>query len=65
MDLNQAVIARHRRVPLPAPVPGDGATVTRQLDAALASAGFKLSRGLFEELSRRKPGRSSAAERQP
>src|SRR6185437_12333327 len=56
MDLNQAVIVRHRRVPLPAPVPGNGATVTRQLDAALASAGFKLSRGLFEELSRRETG---------
>jgi hypothetical protein len=56
MDLNQAVIARHRRVPLPAPVPGDGATATRQLDAALTSAGFKLSRGLLEELSRRETG---------
>ncbi len=50
MDLNQAVIARHRRVPLPAPVPGDGAAVTRrQLDAALAPAGFRPSRGLFED----------------
>jgi hypothetical protein len=56
MNLNQAVIARQRRVPLPAPVPGDGATATRQLDAALMSAGFKLSRDLFEELSRRETG---------
>ena len=56
MDLNQAVIARHGRVPLPEPVPGNGATVARQLDAALVSAGFKLSRDLFEELSRRETG---------
>jgi hypothetical protein len=56
MDLNQAVIARRMRVPLPEPAPGDGAAVTRQLDAALVSAGFKLSRELFEELSRRDTG---------
>ena len=56
MDLNQAVIARRGRVPLPEPVPGNGAVVTRQLDAALMSAGFKLSRDLFEELSRRETG---------
>ena len=56
MDLNQAVIARRGRVPLPEPAPGDGAAVTRQLDAALMSAGFKLSRDLLEELSRREAG---------
>jgi hypothetical protein len=56
MDLNQAVIARRGRVPLPEPAPGDGAVVTRQLDAALTSAGFKLSRELFEDLSRRETG---------
>ena len=56
MDLNQAVIARRRRVPLPEFAPGDGAVVTRQLDAALMSAGFKLARELFEELSRRETG---------
>jgi hypothetical protein len=56
MDLNQAVIARRRRVPLPEFAPGDGAVVTRQLDAALMSAGFKLSRDLLEELSRRDTG---------
>ncbi len=28
MDLNQAVIARRRRVPLPEFAPGDGAVVT-------------------------------------
>ena len=43
MDLNQAVIARRGRVPLPESAPGDGAAVTRQLDAALMSAGFRLS----------------------
>lgn len=56
MDLNEAVIARRRRVPLPEPVPGDGAVVVRQLDAALVSAGFKLSRGLFEDLAAREAG---------
>jgi stress response protein SCP2 len=56
MDLNEAVIARTRRVPLPASVPGDGSSVARQLDAALMSAGFKLSRALFENLSARETG---------
>lgn len=56
MNLTEALIARTRRVPLPSPVTGDGAAVTRQLDAALVSAGFKLSRGLFEELSSREAG---------
>lgn len=56
MDLNEAVITRRRRVPLPVPVPGDGVVVTRQLDAALASAGFKLSRDLFEDLAAREAG---------
>ena len=56
MDLNEAVITRHRRVPLPEPVPGNGVVVTRQLDAALASAGFKLSRELFADLSAREAG---------
>jgi hypothetical protein len=51
MDLNEAVITRRRRVPLPEPVPGDALVVVRQLDAALASAGFKLSRDLFEDLA--------------
>jgi hypothetical protein len=52
MDLNQAVITRRMRVPLPEAAHGDGAAVTRQLDAALVSAGSKLSRELFEDLSR-------------
>ena len=56
MDLNEAVIVRRRRVPLPEPVPGDGVVVARQLDAALVSAGFKLSRGLFEDLAARENG---------
>jgi hypothetical protein len=56
MDLNEAVIARTRRVPLPEAVPGDGSAVTRQLDAALASAGGKLSRELFADLSAREAG---------
>jgi hypothetical protein len=56
MDLNEAVIARTRRVPLPEAVPGDASAVTRQLDAALVSAGFKLSRELFADLSAREAG---------
>ena len=56
MDLNEAVIVRRRRVPLPEPVPGDGVVVARQLDAALVSAGFKLSRDLFEDLAARETG---------
>jgi hypothetical protein len=56
MDLNEAVIARTRRVPLPEAVPGDGAAVTRQLDAALVTAGCKLSRELFADLSAREAG---------
>lgn len=56
MDLNEAVIARRRRVPLPESVPGDGVVVARQLDAALVLAGFKLSRELFEDLGAREAG---------
>jgi len=56
MDLNEAVIARTRRVPLPEAVPGDGSAVARQLDAALVTAGCKLSRELFADLSARDAG---------
>lgn len=56
MDLNEAVIARRLRVPLPEAVPGNGAVVARQLDAALAPGGFKLSRDLFEDLAARETG---------
>jgi hypothetical protein len=56
MDLTEAVIARTRRVPLPERVPGDGSAAARQLDAALASEGFKLSRDLFADLSAREAG---------
>lgn len=60
IDLAEAVIARRHRVPLPG-VPGsgasgDGAPVARQLDAALTSAGFKLSRDLLNDLSSRPAG---------
>jgi hypothetical protein len=58
MDLTQAVIARTRRVPLPERIAGDGSAVARQLDAALVSAGFKLSRDLFAELCSRDPGQA-------
>jgi stress response protein SCP2 len=55
-EVTQAVIARTRRVPLPEAVRGNGQAMTRQLDAALASAGFKLSRALAEDLSARETG---------
>jgi hypothetical protein len=56
MNLNEAVISRTRRLPLPAPVAGDGAAASRQLDAALVSAGFKLSRDLLCDLAGRDAG---------
>lgn len=56
IDLTEAIIARRHRVPLPEPEPGDGASAARQLDAALMSAGFKLSRDLFADLSSRGAG---------
>lgn len=55
-NLTEAVIAKTRRVPLPEAEPGDGAGVTRQLDAVLASAGWKLSRDLIGDLSARSTG---------
>ena len=54
--LTEAVIVRSRRVPLPESIPGDGSAVARQLDAALLSAGFKLSRDLLADLSGRDAG---------
>jgi hypothetical protein len=56
MDLTEAVIARTRRVPLSECAPGDGSVVARQLDAALLSEGFTLSRDLFADLSAREAG---------
>ncbi|MGW1509359.1 hypothetical protein [Streptomyces sp. NPDC002394] len=53
--LERLVVRHTRRLPLPAASAGggDGAAAARQFDAALMSAGFKLSTGLLEELSRR------------
>lgn len=58
IDLTEAVIARRHRVPLPEAGNGDSAPVARQLDAALMSAGFKLSRDLFTGLSRLPAGQA-------
>ncbi|KAB2368202.1 TerD family protein [Actinomadura montaniterrae] len=49
--LERLVIARTLRVPVPEGGPGAGAAAARQFDAALMSAGFKLSRDLMERLS--------------
>ncbi|QIQ01561.1 TerD family protein [Streptomyces liangshanensis] len=47
-----SLVVRHtRRVPVPEGPAGDGAAAARQLDAALASAGFKLSAELLDRLS--------------
>ncbi len=52
------IIQRTLRVPAPTGPAGDGAVVARQLDAALLSAGFKLSGPLLAHLS----GLATAAE---
>ncbi|MFJ3504848.1 hypothetical protein [Streptomyces sp. NPDC090135] len=49
--LERLVVRHTRRVPVPAGPAGDGAGAVRQLDAALATAGFKLSADLFDALS--------------
>ncbi|WP_173094691.1 TerD family protein [Actinomadura verrucosospora] len=49
--LESLVISRTLRVPAPAGGPGAGGAAARQLDAALMSVGFKLSRNLMEWLS--------------
>jgi hypothetical protein len=53
--LEELVIAKTHRVPLPEGPEGDAATEARQLDAALMSAGFKLSGDLLAALSHRSP----------
>lgn len=50
-----AVIRKTLRVPAVTGPGGDGSAVARQLDAALMSVGFKLSKDLLEHLSERDP----------
>ncbi|MFI6519689.1 hypothetical protein ACIBF1_29305 [Spirillospora sp. NPDC050679] len=51
------LVLRHtRRVCVPPGPEGDGAALARRFDAALMTAGFKLSGGLLETLSARDPG---------
>ncbi|WP_221361626.1 hypothetical protein [Streptomyces beigongshangae] len=50
-DLDALVIRHTHRIPSPKGAAGQGATAARQFDAALASAGFKLSARLLERLS--------------
>ncbi|MER7949595.1 hypothetical protein ABTY59_19615 [Streptomyces sp. NPDC096079] len=54
--LERLVVRHTRRLPLPAATAGNGRApgngAARRLDAALMSVGFKLSAGLFDELSR-------------
>ncbi|MFJ2901400.1 hypothetical protein [Streptomyces sp. NPDC087212] len=49
--LAELVVRHTRRIPLPAGNAGQGSVVARQFDAALMSAGFKLSAELLEHLS--------------
>jgi hypothetical protein len=49
--LEALIITRASRLPLPQGLAGDGSVATRQLDAALMSVGWKLSRELMEHLS--------------
>ncbi|MEV0297096.1 TerD family protein [Nocardia sp. NPDC050710] len=51
MHVEEIVIRRTHRVPVPDGPLGDGATAVRQLDAVLMSIGFKLSDDLFTQLS--------------
>lgn len=52
VELEDVVIRRALRVPLPQGPAGDGSVVARQLDAVLVSVGFKLSPELFTGLAR-------------
>ncbi|MQY19816.1 TerD family protein [Nocardia macrotermitis] len=56
MDINDLVVRRTLRVPVPEGPSGDAAAVVRQFDAVLMSAGFKLSSELFSILSQRDSG---------
>ncbi|MCQ9182251.1 hypothetical protein KMT30_25040 [Streptomyces sp. IBSBF 2953] len=52
----ESLVVRHtHRLPLPEGPAGQGAAAARQFDAALASAGFKLSAELFKRLSELSP----------
>lgn len=53
--LEQHLIRRTRRVPVPEGPSGDGGAVSRQFDAALLSVGFKASRELLERLGALRP----------
>jgi len=50
-SLESLVIRHTHRLPLPKGSAGEGATASRQFDAALTSVGFKLSAELLERLS--------------
>jgi stress response protein SCP2 len=45
------VVAKTHRVPIPVTPAGDAAAAVRQFDAAAMTAGFKLSRGLIDQLA--------------
>jgi stress response protein SCP2 len=49
--LEREVVKRTFRVPVVTGTSGNGQTITRQLDAALMKAGFKLSQNLLERLN--------------
>lgn len=51
MNVEELVIRRTHRIPVPDGAQGDGAAAVRQLDTVLMSTGFKLSDELFTKLS--------------
>jgi hypothetical protein len=55
-DIEEIIVRRTLRVPVPEGPFGDGRAVARQFDVALMDAGYKLSDDLFAKLSYLEPG---------
>lgn len=55
-DIEEIIVRRTLRVPVPEGPFGDGSAVVRQFDVALMDAGYKLSDDLFAKLSHLEPG---------
>jgi len=61
LDLRRILIVKTRRVPSWSGSAGDGSAISRQLDVALMSVGFKASRALLEHVSGLSPAMASDA----
>lgn len=55
-DIEEIIVRRTLRVPVPEGPLGDGSAVVRQFDVALMDAGYKLSDDLFAKLTYLEPG---------